>query len=194
MANSDKPNGMKPVRYLNGAPYTGAFRTYFIPSSDSTAVFVGDGVKLAGSADAEGVPTVAQSAATNAMCGVVVGFAPDPTDLNVPIYRRASTDRYVYVVDDPNVLFEIKCDDVGSTLAAADIGLNASIVVGSGSTTTGASGVQLDTSTKATTATLELKIMELARRVDNELGSAHQKVIVKINNHQFGSHTGTAGV
>ena len=127
-------------------------------------------------------------------CGVVVGFAPDPTDLNVPIYRRASTDRYVYVVDDPNVLFEIKCDDVGSTLAAADIGLNASIVVGSGNTTTGASGVELDTSTKATTATLELKIMELARRVDNELGSANQKVIVKINNHQFGSHTGTAGV
>ena len=75
MANSDSPFGFKPVKHLNGNPWNGKVNVYYIPSTDNTATFVGDAVKLAGSADATGkYPTVAQAAATNAICGVVVGF------------------------------------------------------------------------------------------------------------------------
>ena len=45
---------------------------------------------------------------------------------------------------------------VGGAIAAADIGLNADIIVAAGSTVTRRSGVMLDTSTKNTTATLGL--------------------------------------
>lgn len=194
MANLDRVNGFRPVKHRNGSPYNGQVTQYFIPSSDSTAVFVGDLVKLAGGASTDGYSTVAQAAATNAVIGCVVGFRADPTNLDTPQYRAASTNRYVLVADSPDLIFEVQCDDVGSTLAAADVGLNADFTVAAGSTSTGASGMELDTSTKATTATLPLKIHSVVDRVDNELGSANQKVLVTINNHQFGSHTGTAGV
>lgn len=201
MANVVRTNGFRPVKYLNGAPYNGAVTEYFIPSGDSTAVFVGDLVKLDGTSDpaasggkVKGVRSVIQAAASDAVVGVVVGFAIDPTNLNTPQYRAASTGRYVLIADDPNILFEVQEDADGGTLALASIGLNANFVVGSGSTTTGASGMQLDTSTVNTTATLPLKIMEFSQRQDNEGAVANSKVVVKLNNHQLGSHTGTAGV
>jgi hypothetical protein len=195
MANVSRINGFNPVKMKNGAPWNGMANLYFIPSSDGTATFVGDAVKLAGSASTDGYPTVAQAAATNPVLGVVIGFKVNPSDLNLSgSYRAASTDRYVLVVDDPDVVFEVQEDAVGGALAVTDIGLNAEIVVGSGSTTTGKSGMQLDTSTKATTATLVLKTLGFVDRVDNEIGSANSKVLVLINNHQRGSSTGTAGV
>lgn len=194
MANLDRVNGARPVKHRNGSPYNGQVTQYFIPSTDSTAVFVGDFVKSAGGASADGYPTVAQAAAGNAVLGVVVGFRVSPTSLDTPVYRAASTDRYVLVADSPDLIFEIQADDDSATLAAADVGLNANFIVGSGSTSTGASGMELDTSTKATTATLPLKIVGVVDRPDNEMGSANQKVLVSINNHQYGSHTGTAGV
>lgn len=194
MANLDRVNGFRPVKHKTGAPYNGQTSLYFIPSSDSTAVFVGDMVKLAGSASTDGYPTVAQAAAGDAIIGCVTGFVVDPTNLNTPQYRAASTNRYVRVADARDLIFECQADDVGSTIAAADVGLNAELTVAAGSTTTGASGMELDSSTKATTATLALKIVGVVNRPDNELGSANQKVLVTINKHQLGDHTGSAGV
>jgi hypothetical protein len=101
---------------------------------------------------------------------------------------------YINVIDDPNCLFEIQCDDEVETIAAADGSLNADLIVGSGDTATGESGMELDSNTADTTATLQLKIVDWVRSPDNELFSSHQKAVVKINNHQYGSHTGTAGV
>lgn len=202
MANVSRINGFRPVKYLNGAPYNGACNTYFIPSGDGTAVFVGDLVKLDATGDtvaagglATGMQSVVQAAATDAVVGVVVGFVVSPTALNTPQYRVASTARYALVVDDPNVLFEAQEDAVGGALTAADVGLNVKAIVGTGSTTTGASGMEVDSSTAATSnPTYPLKIMGFSQRVDNEVGSANAKVIVKLNNHQYNASTGTDGV
>lgn len=198
MANTSRANGLRPVKYLSGAPYTGAFRTYFIPSGDGTAVFVGDLVKADTTGDpaasgglAKGIQSVIRAAAGNASIGVVVGFAIDATNLNTPQYRVASTGRYVYVADDPNILFEIQAGGVG--VALADVGLNADVTATAGSTVTGASGLVLDVSAMDTTATRQLRIMEVTGRVDNEITTS-DKVVVKINNHQLGSSTGVAGV
>lgn len=188
MANTDRPNGLRPVRHLNGSPWNGAVRRCYVPSSDGTAIFVGDAVKSAGSADADGVPTVAQAAAGNAIRGVVTGIEVLGSDLET-LYRAASTARYVYVCEDPDVVFEIQEDSVGGALAATDVGNNADIVVGSGSTTSGASGMELDSSTKATTAA-QLNILALVQRPDNEIGT-NAKWEVFINEHEFGSTTGT---
>jgi hypothetical protein len=198
MANVDRPNGFRPYRYLNGAPYNGAFTSYVVPASDGTALFVGDLVKLSATGDANtGLRGVVQAAAGDAVVGVVVGMEVDPTDLNTPQYRAASTRRVVYVADDPSLLFEAQEDGDTDPLETIDVGQNLNAVVGSGSTVTGASGMELDSDSHNTTATLTLKLMELAQRADNEWvsgGQAYTRWIVKINNHQLGSSTGTAGV
>lgn len=198
MANVDKPNGFRPVRYLNGAPYNGAFTKYVVPAADGTALFIGDLVKISGTGDtATGLRTVVQAAAGDACTGVVVGFEPTAGSLDTPQYRAASTRRIVYVADDPNILFEAQEDGVTDPLEMVDAGLNVNFVVGSGSTTTGASGMEIDSDTENTTATLPLRLIEAVQRADNELVTAGQewtRWIVRINNHQHGSSTGVAGV
>ena len=184
MANVSRLRGFTPVKYKNGAPYTGACRKYFIASGDGTAVYVGDPVKLAGSADTDGTsPTVIMAAANDSLVGVVVGFAYNPDNLNVSgQYRVASTNRYVYVADSPDLVFEIEASN--GTPAATDVGLNASFAVGTPSATTGRSGAYVDFGTEATTSTLELKILGFAPRIDNEVG-ASAKLLVSINKHQL---------
>lgn len=188
MANANAPSGLKPVRHRNGAPYNGGGNLYYVPASDSTAIFIGDAVKSAGDADAvTGVPTVIQAAAGDAIRGVVVGVIPDTAQST--IYRAASTGRYLLVCDDPDIEFEIQEDAVGGALALASVGLNADLVVGSGSTFTGRSGMQLDTS-DVKTATAQLRILGFVQRADNEFASANAKVRVMINEHELKSTTG----
>lgn len=193
MANSNAPTGLRPVRYRSGAPYNGACNTYSVPASDGTALFVGDPVIIGGSADANGVPTILRATAAGGsyISGVVVGFEPLRTDLTV-LHRAASTLRNVYVADDPALIFEVQEDALPSTpLAVADVGLNADLIATqAGSTTTGKSGWQLDTSTKATTNTLQLRIEGFVQREDNEVGVANAKVLVSINLHQSRNLTG----
>lgn len=186
MANVDRVNGLRPVKHLDGSPYNGAANLYYVPSSDSTAIFVGDAVKSAGSADADGVPSVAQAAAGDAIRGVVVGVKP-VTDEST-IYREASTERYVYVADAPDLVFEIQEDADGGALAATDVGNNADLVVGSGDTATGTSGMELDSSTAATTAAT-MRILGFVQRPDNEIG-ANAKMLVTAVEHELKSTTG----
>lgn len=197
MANVSRINGFRPVKYLNGAPWNGQVTRYSIPASDGTAVFVGDLVKLHATADANGIRGVIQAATSDAVVGVVVGFESDMKDLDTPQYRRVSTARYALVVDDPAVLFEAQEDGDTDPLEDIDAGQNVNFVVGAGSTATGTSGMQIDSDTHGTGATLPLKLIEIAQRPDNEIvsgGQANTRWIVKINNHQLASGTGTLGV
>lgn len=180
MANTNNPEGLKPVRYASGAPYNGACSRYFVPATDGTALFVGDPVILAGDADANGVATVTRATAASAgrITGVVVGVVNTPS--LTTRYRAASTAQYVLVADDPGLLFEIQEDAVGGALAATNVGQNVDLIAGNGSTVTGLSGFQADSSTAATTSTLQLRIEGFAQRVDNVIG-ANAKILVRIN-------------
>lgn len=189
MANANTPMGLRPVAHRNGAPYNGAATRYYVPSTDSTALYLGDPVILAGSADADGIATVTKATAAGGayMLGPVVSVEPITRDSTT--YRAASEARYVWVADDPDLVFEVQEDAVGGALAAADVGLNADWVDGTGSTVTGLSGVQLDTSTKATTNTLQLRIRGFSQKIDNAIG-ANAKVLVTINLHALRNLTG----
>lgn len=203
MANANRPSGFKPHSYLNGAPWNGQARVYAIAAAYSAAaLYIGDPVISAGSADAAGRPTIALGAATGALRGVIVGLGTSPTVMGHPsnpdiIYRPAAAqtkDWYALVVDDPNVLFEIQENSNTTQLAAAQIGLNTIGLAGAGNGFI--SGWQLPSATDATpatTATLQLRLMGLIPRVDNEFG-AYAKHLVKINVHELGTGTGAAGV
>lgn len=188
MANLDSAFGLKYVKSLGN--YMAPLKEYYIASGDGTATFVGDAVKLAGGADGQGIATVVQAAQGDKPVGVIVAIdeVRDVADANFSLYRThrpASVGMYVWVLDDPNAIFEIQADDVGSTLAATDIGLNADLIVAAGSTTTGLSAMELDTSTKATTSTLVLRIHGLVQRPTNDKFVANQKVLVMFNIHAY---------
>ncbi|WP_290688545.1 hypothetical protein [Haematobacter sp. UBA3484] len=194
MANGNFPAGLQPRCYLSGAPYNGAMNTYFIPATDATAVYVGGLVKLAGSADADGIPTVTGNVATgDTVCGVMMGIGRPPAFTGTN-YRAASTGTYVLVADDPRLVFEVQEDSVGGALAAADVGMVADLIgFTSGNTFTGLSAIQIDTSTKIAPGdgTADVFIWRLEQTPDNEFG-ANAKVMVKLNNHAFAGVT--AGV
>lgn len=185
MANANAPAGLRPVRYLSGAPYNGAVNAYSIPSSDSTAVCIGDLVKFVGTSQTiNGVvyADVARAATGDVFVGAVVGVLPI-TSASTP-YREASTQRVLLVADDPSLLFEAQEITGGTAFTANDIGLNCNIVVAAGSTVTGNSGTGLDNSTEATTNTLDVRIWGLANRADNAPGDS-AKYLVKINRSAF---------
>lgn len=212
MANISKINGFRPVKHVTGAPYNGQSNIYAVASGDSTALFVGDVVKLAADANAQGVQYVTAHAAGVAgtgqpALGVVVGVINSKLDpvtgkmssgsisLDTPVYRAGSTESYVLVADSPDLIFEVEATAAGSaySFAVADVGQNANIYAGAGSTSTGNSAHSLNMSDKGTAATLPFKITGVAAKVGNEVTGNYTKVNVQINNHQFKS-VGTVGV
>lgn len=194
MANSDRPSGFKPVKHLLGGAWSGKANTYYIPSSDSTDMFIGDAVKTAGSATDDGkYPTVAQAAAGNTIRGVIIGFGEDPHTMIKPdnpnrTYRPGDTAMYCLVVDDPFVIFEIQEDSDSNSIEADEVGNHADVVVGSGNTTTGLSAMELD-SDSATAGAATCKLLRIVNREDNELGD-HCKWEVLIAEHEMLSGSG----
>lgn len=194
MANTDIPAGFTPIKHLNGMSWCGKVNTYYIPATDSTALFIGDAVKSGGSADATGkFPTVTQVTAGDAVRGVIVGFGEDPHTMVQPVneyrtHRAANEALYCLVVDDPDVIFEIQEDGVGGTLAATSVGLSADIIVGTGNTVNGKSGMELDSSTASVNAAT-MKILRLMNREDNALGE-HAKWEILFGEHEMRLSTG----
>jgi len=204
MANVDNPSGLTPVRYLNGAPYNGQARAYYHVATDAAAIYIGSPVSL--SADGSNAAAVggfdigtlgmvkhaAAGGSTARIVGVCVAVDPlngagsDGRDST--IYCAASTERVIWVADDPNIIFEIQEDNDTSDLAAADVNTNADLIATSaGSDVTGLSGWELDSSSKAVTATLDCHIISKSKIPGNELG-AHCKWDVTINLHQYSSN------
>ena len=209
MANSDAKSGFRPVRHLDGRSWNGGTRMYLVPSGDGTALFVGDLVKSGGSAgalgtvvngiDVEGMQTVVQAAAADALIvGAVVGFLPDPDNL-MRKHRLASTNRIALVCDDPTVVYEVQEDSDTNTLVAADVGENCEIIVAAGNTTTGLSGMEIDSSSHTASAA-QIRVLGLVKRPDNNMGDnataasstyVNGKWEVVINEHAYKSTTGT---
>ncbi len=210
MANQDTPFGLRPIRHRNGASYNGATNPYYINSGYGTALFIGDPVfKVAGGSNAASVsaagmgdfaigtlPEVEKAAAgdTDRITGVIVGFGPLPDDLTKQ-YNPASTERVALVCDDPDIIFEVQAD---GAVPAASMGLNANLIfTHSGSTTSGLSGVELDTTSDAPDADLtnQLLILRGANKPDNDVTITHAKVEVMINLHtQNQGSVGTLGI
>ena len=194
MANIDAPFGLRPIAKNGQNPNNGGQTQYDVGASQSTAIFTGDPVKYKNDG------TVEVATASDALLGVFMGgFYTDPTT-SKPTFAPyipaslATTDAKAFVCDDPNQTFIAQQDSVGANLVAADLNTNANLVFGAGSTTTGISGVEIDSSTSATTATHQVRLISFYDTPDNSATANNSVLVVKINNHQLGSHTGTAGV
>lgn len=191
MANVDKAFGLRPLGNLSA---TGAQKqySYEIADNQSGAIFQGDLVTVY-----DGYLVQFNPATHTAAVGVFNGCNYiDPTT-GKPTWKNyypgsvniTQGKILAEVLDDPNQLFTIQADE---DVVQADIGKNADVVVGSGNTVTGVSAMELDSSTVANTAALNLKIVGFYDVPANEVGENNVVVVVKINEHLYGS-AGVAG-
>ena len=187
MANKDASFGMRPVKMMGGSPWTGGTSRYRIAANYGTAIYTGDMVmQVTG-----GTVEIHADGGTVPIVGVFMGCQyTDPTsgEQVFSAYYPASTnasDIIDFIVDDPNVVFEIQADD---TFPIADLFGNFDIVyTNSSSTQSGLSGAELDVTTGATTAGLPLKAIDISEDPDNsDIASANTNVLVVIQNHICG--------
>jgi len=190
MANVNKAFGLRPIGNLSA---TGAQKQYGYEIADNQAgtIFQGDLVVLTAGFISRFLPAT-HTAAVGVFngCNYIDPTTGKPTFKNFyPGSVNITSGKIVAdVIDDPNQLFLIQCN---ASIAATDIGKNADVVGTGGSTTTGISSMELASSTLATTAALNLKVVGLYNDVNNEYGT-NAVVVVKINEHVYGS-TGVAG-
>ena len=188
MANNDSPFGLKPVRMMGGAPYSGGQSRYRIASGATTPIFQGDLVTQL----TAGVIGRHAATGTVPIVGVFNGVQyTDPTT-GEQVFKNhypgsiSASDIIASVIDDPNVVFEIQAD---AALPVADLFGNFDIVDNSpvGDTNSGRSNLELDVTTGATTATLPLKALDISQDPDNDdVASANTNVLCVIQNHIMG--------
>jgi len=187
MASSATPYGLRPSKMIGSGYQTSGLNRYKIASGYNTNIFTGDVVKLV----AAGTIEKDTGTTTATPIGVFMGVEYEPSTDEGLLHRqywpadqtlKAGTQAWAYVVDDPDMLFEIQADE---SVAQAGIGANAPLVQGAGSTATGLSGVSLDGGSIATTATLPLRIVDYVDKVGfSEIGDAYTDLIVKFVTHQ----------
>ena len=189
MASTAAAFGLKPVNLIGGQPFAGSTRQIKIASGYGTNIFNGDVVKLV----AAGTVEKDTGTATATPVGVFVGCTftdPNSEQMTFKNYWPASTvasDAFAYVVDDPDVLSH----QADGSVAQTALGANFAIVQGSGSTSTGVSGVSLDASTVATTNTLPLRLVDFYTGPNSSIGDSFTDCIVKWNaGHQYANTTG----
>ena len=194
MANLDSPFGLRPVRMVNGSPFSNQQNRYRIAANYGTSIYQGDLVKVV---TAGGIERVAAGDG-GLVLGVFNGCTytdPSSGKQKWSNYYPASTnasDIIAFVVDAPDTVFEVQADD---TFPVADLFGNFDIVDGSpvGDTTSGISNAELDVTTGATTATLPLKAIDISQDpLNDDVATANTNVLVVINNHLFSA--GTAGL
>ena len=190
MANVDKAFGLRPQGNLSA---TGAQKQYgyLIADNQAGAIYQGDLVTLYDGyvvKFAPGTHTAALGVFNG--CNYIDPSTGKPTWKNFypgSVNITAGTIQ-ADVIDDPNQLFTIQVDE---SVAQTDIGKNADVVGTGGSNTTGQSTMELDSSTIAKSAALNLKIVGLFDVPGNSFGN-FAVVVVKINEHLYGS-AGVAG-
>lgn len=182
MSSSATPYGARPVGTLSASgSFTGKVRHYGIASGYGTAIFYGDFVKLVAAG------TVEKDTGTTTLTpvGIFLGVSytdPNTSQKTFSQYFPASTaadDIQAYVLDDPNVLFEMQAD---GSAAVTNIGNNVAVVQTAGSTSIGTSKNAIDISTAAsTTATLPVRIVDISPKSDNAAGDSYTDLVAKFN-------------
>lgn len=165
MANRDHPKGFWPTRHLTGGEIRS---TEYILTTGQT-IFKGDLLK------AVTAGTVEESDANDGI--IVVGVAAMYADDSA-----SAGGVKVRVYDDPDIVFGVQMDDVGTDSDAASVFATANHLAGTGNSTTKLSGHELDMSDIGSGA--QLKIVGLIEEENNAWGD-HADVEVLINEHLY---------
>lgn len=213
MALANKPNGLSPIGSVGSNAFNMQVNLYAIASDASNTYAIGDVVKTAAGCDPTGIPYVTKAASLShggdIPLGIIIGFrVADPgvslvganLNLNNIFLPLSAGLRYAYVVDDPDIIFEIQADSNASNWTAANLHKNADASTTANDTTNLAispvSSVVLNGGAIATTNTYPIRLLGSIQRDDNPLSTtaannAYIRVKAKWNLHEyFGSATG----
>ena len=200
MATTATPYGFKPLNHVGGTPYAGAVRHIKIASGFGTNIFNGSIVNIVAAGTIEVVTDIGSNADQfpAGVIGVFVGCTyTDPTSKNKTFSNHwptgtVASDAMAYVVDDPDVLFQVQAD---GAVAQADLGANAPLAAvqstSTGDTTSGVSNTALDADVTQTT-TNAFRIVDFVESTDSTVGDAFTDLIVKFNAgiHSYENSTG----
>jgi hypothetical protein len=186
MSATSAPRGLKPIGLLGGMPFAGSTREYLIKSGYSTAIFNGDVVGLADTANSTDDGFLVREAAASEVnpIGVFLGVSytePSTGQLTFKQYYPggiAASDIKAVVSVNPFTLYEVQAD---GAIAQTQLGMTADLVqTAAGNTITGNSGLQLDASTASVGGEM-FKIIDFVDRVGSTIGDAKTDVIVMMN-------------
>ena len=192
MANKDAAFGFRPIGKVGQNKDNQGLSEYNIAAS-SSAIYQNDPVQFL----ATGYIGVA-STTTAVLLGSLNGvFYTDSTDqkpkwANHLAASNAATDIVGFVSDDPYERFEVQSS---TTLAIADIGLNADIVYAAGSSPNFVSKVEVNTGAMVST-TAQFRVVGVAKDLENSEKSnattyaANVNVVGIINEHFLKSTSG----
>lgn len=182
MASISSPFGLRPAYHRGGGTIRPKERP--IAASYATALYAGAPVTINTSGNVE----LAGSGNDDFIAGVFMGVEyTEPTGhrkvTNVwPGAVSGATDIRAYIVEDPEVVFEVQAN---GSVAATAVGEQAQVVnPGTGSTVTGLSTSGLAASTLGTTAR-QLQVVDIAPGPGNAAGDAFTNVHVIIAQHRF---------
>lgn len=192
------PLGLVAVSQYNASPWTGLIYPYQIASGYGTSLFQGDLVTLA-----NGLVNVFTPGGGGANPPVGVFWGCRYTDTNGVVqfskYWPASTavftgtNAYANIITDSNTLFSIQCNAVTTPTTANAVNKNADVSFATpGNTSTGQSGMTLDTTAMNATATFPLHIIGFDTIPGNISGTPYANLIVKLNN--LSTNAGATGV
>ena len=191
MANQQGNFGFRPVLMLGSAYQGQGQQQMTIASNETNSIFMGDPVVL----NANGSISRGSSAGAE-LVGVFNGcFYTDPTSQKPTFSNHypgaiVADDIVANVITDPDVVFEVKCDD--SNAGRAQVGSTCNIATyAAGSTKSGISGVAIDGSTFATSSASNFAVYDLSTDPDNsDYTAANANILVRINKHQYRDTTG----
>jgi hypothetical protein len=189
------PYGLEAINRVDGLPYAGAIRQIPIDSDYNTAIYNGDIVRVAagGTVEKSTVTVSATGAAANNTVGVFVGVQYVNTQgqtVQAQYYpgNAAATSAVAFVVDDPLAAFKVAVtlsNSAMSTVNQSIVGTNMAIVQGTGSNTTGNSGVSVvATNAEGNAAALPVRVIAVIPDTASN-ATAFTEVLVKFNNHQY---------
>lgn len=191
MANQQGNFGFRPVLMMGSAYQGQGQQQMTIASNETNSIFMGDPVVL----NANGSISRGSSAGAE-LVGVFNGcFYTDPTSQKPTFSNHypgaiVADDIVANVISDPDVVFEVKCDDANA--GRAQVGSTANIATyAAGSTKSGISGVSIDGSTFATSNASNFAVYDLSTDPDNsDYTAANANILVRINKHQYRDTTG----
>lgn len=190
MATTATPYGLRLSKRLGETNQTHGIQMFPIASGYATDLKCGDVVKLTtGNLEKDTGTTTATP------IGVFIGV--QYTDAAMGFLNKqqwvagtVAADAQGYVISDPDAVFQIQAN---GTLSANCVNTNAALVQGTGSLVLGRSGVSLNASTIALTATLPLRIVEMVKMTGFSVpGDAFTDVLVRFNTHASRVATGNA--
>jgi len=191
MANQQGNFGFRPVLMMGSAYQGQGQQQMTIASNETNSIFMGDPVVL----NANGSISRGSSAGAE-LVGVFNGcFYTDPTTQKPTFSNHypgaiVADDIVANVISDPDVVFEVKCDDANA--GRAQVGSTCNIATyAAGSTKSGISGVAIDGSTFATSNASNFAVYDLSTDPDNsDYTAANANILVRINKHQYRDTTG----